>query len=32
LAGLAESVARGRTEPGGEGKWWFAKTDYEIVQ
>jgi secreted trypsin-like serine protease len=31
LAGLAESVARGRLEPGGEAKWLFAKTDYEIV-
>jgi hypothetical protein len=31
LAGLAETVARGREEPGGKGKWLFSKTDYEIV-
>jgi secreted trypsin-like serine protease len=32
LAGLVESVTRGRAEPGGDAKWWFAKTDYEIVR
>lgn len=32
LAGLVETVQRGRMEPGGEGKWWFAKTDYVIEE
>lgn len=32
LAGMAETVVRGRQEQGGEGKWLFAKTDYEIVR
>jgi secreted trypsin-like serine protease len=32
LTGLAESVVRGQAEPGGQAKWLFGKTDYEIVR
>jgi secreted trypsin-like serine protease len=32
FTGLAESVARGRTETGGQTKWLFGKADYEIVR
>jgi hypothetical protein len=32
LAGMVESVLRGRMAAGGESKWFFAKTDYEIAR